>query len=276
MSLDDSMHSKSGISVFSNPFLLQIILLVAINYKNNTLAKTLADIGPPPPRCIFHFELCSLREYTPPHAINREVLAHLVRQGWAIPDQKAIIYAVQSPDASSGIELFRAIVGSGFDLSKNDYATSLPNLAAASGELQMLQHILSHFSIRRPNDNLILTAVKSRSSGGADMLRYLMNQGISVNYYKPGSSWASSPTDPYDGYGDPRARAEAEYAAGFSGYRKGFDTALHLAAQNGNVEAVRVLLDRGARKSMLDGAGRTPFQRAQQANREKVLDMLRE
>lgn len=108
------------------------------------------------------------------------------------------------------------------------------------------------------------------------MLRYLMNQGISVNYYMPGSSWASSPTDLYDGYGDPRARAEAEYAACFSGHRKGFDTALHLAAQNGNVEAVRVLLDCGARKSMLDGAGRTPFQRAQQANRERVLDMLRE
>ena len=62
----------------------------------------------------------------------------------------------------------------------------------------------------------------------------------------------------------------------FTEYCRGFDTALHLAAQKGNVEAARVLLDHGASKSMLDGAGSTPFQRAQQANRDEVLDMLRE
>lgn len=272
------MHSQSGISIFSNPLLLQILLLVAINYKNHSLAKALADANPPPPRCIFHFNLCSLREYTPPHAINREVLAHLIRQGWAIPDQKALIYAVQSPDASSGIELFQAIAESGFDLSKNDYATSLPNLAAASSEPQMLQHLLSHFSIPRPNDALILTAVQSRTSGGANMIRFLLNQGISVNYHTPASSRASLPSDsdPYNGYGDPRARAEAEYAAAFSRYRGACDTALHLAAQNGNADAVRVLLDRGARRGMLDGRGRTPFGRARAHGRDGVLDMLRE
>ena len=45
------------------------------------------------------------------------------------------------------------------------------------------------------------------------MLRYFIDQGISVNYYISGPIWISSPTDPYDEYGDPIARAEAEWAA---------------------------------------------------------------
>lgn len=273
------MKSQSDISVFSNSFLLQIALLVAIYYENNALAKALADMGPPPPRCIFHLRLGSIRgEYTPPHAIDREVLGHLIRQGWAVPDQAAVFYAVQSPDALSGIHLFEAIASSGFDLTNPVYRTALPQLTAAAGESQMLQHILTHFSISRPNNDLILMAVSERKSGGVDMLHYLMNQAINVNYTKasnaPRPGWSSTAGE--GGYGDPRARAEMEYAQSTSGYSVGSDTALHLAAQNGNVDATRVLLDRGARKDIRDAAGRTPFQRAQQANRIEVLDMLRE
>lgn len=289
------MKSQAGISVFSNPFLLQITLLIAIFYENNTLASALAGIGPPPPHCIFHLITGSIRgKYSPPSlAIDQGVLAQLIRRGWAIPDSSALVYAVQSLNPVTGIDLFRAIASFGFDMEDDTYRTMLPILAASSSEPEMLQQVLASFSIPRPDPDLILIAVSERKSGGADMLRYLMNQGIDVNHSKASATLRSyttgyagynwSPTAACGGYGDPRARAEAEYAlstAGYttsaSGYSVGSDTALHLACQNGNLDAVRVLLDRGARKDVKDAAGRTPIQRVQQANRKEVLDMLNE
>lgn len=278
-SLDDAMKSQSDISVFSKPYLLQIALLIAISHENDTLASELAKVGRPPPRCVFHLE------HGPPRIINQGVLSILIGRGWIIAHQATVFYAVKSSDATSSIALFQAIADSDFDLDNDIYRTALPKLAAKYGSPEMLQHILAYFSIPRPDPNLILEAVRERKSGGADMLRYLMNQATDVNHTKasniPRSNGSSKPG--HGGYGDPRARAEMEYAQitarygqSTSRHSPGADTALHLAAQNGNLDAVRVLLDRGARRDAKDAAGRTPSQRVQQVNRKEVLKMLEE
>ena len=97
------------------------------------------------------------------------------------------------------------------------------------------------------------------------MLLYLMDQGISVNYTKAASlnynrfmpsnspglregGWGWSPLGLCCRYGGETARAEAEFAQGIVPYSIESDTALQLAAQNGNVDAVRVLLDQGRTK----------------------------
>lgn len=272
------MTSLDDKSILGNSFILQIALLIAIQFENNALAKLLIDTGLPPPRCIFHLQLGSIRgQYDSLRAIDRGVLAHLVRRGWAIPDHGAVLYAVQSPDAVSGIELFQAIIASGFQLDKPAYDTSLPILAAAYSKPELLHHILAHFSIP-PDPDLILVAVRERKSGGADMLRYLMDRAIDVNHTKASkAAYGWSPTAGHGGYGDPRARAEAEWAQSTASQSSGGSgTALHLAAENGNLEAVRVLVDRGARKNIKDAAGRTPAQRVKQENRDEILKMLSE
>ena len=53
-------------------------------------------------------------------------------------------------------------------------------------------------------------------------------------------------------------------------------TALHLAAMNGHLEAVRLLLDHGADLEVRDEDGRTPLDLANAHRHVQVADLLRE
>jgi hypothetical protein len=127
----------------------------------------------------------------------------------------------------------------------------------------MLQHLLDFFSMQKPEDDLILSAVSDKKMGGVDILNFLVESGIDVNWVRPPSN------APCGGWGDPREQAQME-AAGYAGS----ETALHLAAHNGNLEAVRWLLDHGARTDLRDSLGRTPYERAQYKNKTQVLAIL--
>ncbi len=53
-------------------------------------------------------------------------------------------------------------------------------------------------------------------------------------------------------------------------------TALHVAARNRNVEAVKSFLKRGARTDIRDELGRTAFQTAMRKGNEEVLEIIEE
>ena len=78
---------------------------------------------------------------------------------------------------------------------------------------------------------------------------------------------------PYGGWGDPREQAQMEHG---ENAKAGRETALHVAAEKGDVQSVRLLLDHGARSDLRDSLGRTPYDRAKLMYRTEVLDILRE
>jgi hypothetical protein len=137
----------------------------------------------------------------------------------------------------------------------------LPRLAAIKSEPQMLQYVLDFFSIKRPPDSLVLEAVQCRTTGIADILQYLISRDVNLDRINPA---------PYGGWGDPREQAQMEHEG-----KAGRKTALHAAAEKGDVQLVRLLLSHGARSDLKDSLERKPYDRAKFMDQTEVLGILR-
>jgi hypothetical protein len=153
-------------------------------------------------------------------------LAELVHQGWVSADRNVAFYAVSSPVASPGIKLFEAIRGAGYDLSPALFCEVLPWLVTTKSEPQIVQHVFECFSIERRPENLIINAVKFRTTGVVDIPRFLLSLGMNVNWIK---------SDQYSGWAAGVMEHEGPAIAGS-------EAALHVAAENGNAQAMRFLL----------------------------------
>ena len=99
---------------------------------------------------------------------------------------------------------------------------------------------LLHHAIERPSDTI-------------EVLRLLVEQGAPINstVYEDYPSWALF-------------------------HFMGLGTALHKAAELGNVDAVRYLIGEGADRSIKDTNGRTAIELAQMLNQRQVIEALEE
>ncbi len=63
--------------------------------------------------------------------------------------------------------------------------------------------------------------------------------------------------------------------ASLANLAEGGSTPLHEAARNGNAEIVKLLLENGADRGVVDGDGKTPLDRAAESNHEAVVSLLK-
>jgi ankyrin repeat protein len=64
------------------------------------------------------------------------------------------------------------------------------------------------------------------------------------------------------------------YASRNDPLKAGSDSALHIAAERGDIEVIKLLLEHGARKDLKDSLSRTPHDRAKIAGRIETLKFL--
>lgn len=175
--------------------------------------------------------------------ISAGVWAALVAMGWALPSRKLVLYAAPATNGTDGVALLNAIVAAGFDLHANPlFKQILPVLALTTGEPEVLEYLFDIYSIT-PTDDMLLQTLEHRQKGGVEVLRWLLDTyQLDVNHVRQGSG----PLYTSPQAGDPRDRAEREYAMRQAGTPQAPRTALQAAALRHNNEAYEFLLERGA------------------------------
>jgi hypothetical protein len=175
--------------------------------------------------------------------ISADVWAALVAAGWALPSSKLVILGASAGNGPDGVALLNAIVAAGFDMHANHmYKETLPSMALVTSEPEVLEHLFDLYSVTPTNDMLI-QAIEFREKGGVEILRWLLDtHGLDVNYVRQGCGPFDIPPE----VGDPRDRAEREYAMSQARTAQKPKTALHAATLRGNIEAYEFLLGRGA------------------------------
>jgi hypothetical protein len=253
MAIDMAIESEYGISGLESPLLRQVTVLIAAKFEKKDLEKPIIRFGPAPRWCLYAMEGSSLFEMLSIDlTISRKWLGETVRHSWVCADKDTVFGAVSCSNAAAGIELFEEIRSKGFDFSPPLFQRVLPRLAAIKSKPQMLQYILDFFSIKRPPDSLVLEAVQCRTTGIADTLQYLISRDVDLGWMNPA---------PYGGWGDPREQAQMGHKG-----KAGRKTALHAAAEKGDVQLVRLLLSHSARSDLKDFLGRKPYDRAKFMN----------
>jgi len=116
--------------------------------------------------------------------------------------------------------------------------------------------------LARPNCLLRIAArsQKATSFQRLKLIRLLLDGGLNPN-------WICKDYKPYHGLG-------GGMTVGEIWDRKEKETVLYAAAERGDVETVKLLLERGAKKDLVDGRGRTAESKAEMAGKVEVVKLL--
>lgn len=242
--------------VMTSALFRQALTIAAIQSDNAELAIGLIQqnphVQPSPDDCVFTWSMSP--RMVDSRDIPAGVHAALVKAGWEQPSQTLLTHAANCPDGEGGLALFSALRGAGYEdwMSDSWCKEDLPDRALHLGSPRILRYLWDVYSINEYfESNLLIKAVESRQSGGVEMINWLLEQGLDVNYMR-----IPLHPDPEIRGVDPRDRAERDWA-----YRhrpwSSKKTALHAAAWKGNMEAARFLLERGANPHMQNGLGQT-------------------
>jgi hypothetical protein len=128
--------------------------------------------------------------------------------------------------------------------------------------------LLSVFPIRTlgpsiSTNSLLRTIAQANYSTKIPMIRVLLKAGINPNWIAPKQEYPM-PTGPMD---------RGEYNPEWFGTTDR-ETALHVAAQQGDLELAKLLLRHGARKWVRDGLGKTAKQRAEKHGQTEMVKLL--
>ncbi|RFU27623.1 hypothetical protein B7463_g8704, partial [Scytalidium lignicola] len=121
--------------------------------------------------------------------------------------------------------------------------------AAINLDPNTMRYLVSKFDASKMNtSNALLVA----SGTNARIVDILLDSGMDVNWMDCNTHWR----DPKDGHATL------------------FGTALHSAAEHGNKDSAKLLLQRGANKDTKDSWGKTPAQRAADAGHADVAELI--
>lgn len=250
----------------------QALFATALKTRNFRLAIDLIQrdpLDPPPPdQCIFKIWYSPLKDH---REIPAGVHAAVVTAGWEEPSDQLAWIAAASPEPEEGIALFNALKGAGYDswLTNRQMKNSFPGIALALSGPSLFQYLRDVYSITKPlTPNMLIQVAEARKSGGVEMLSWLLEQGLDINFMRV----PDRPDRDFSGM-DPRERAEQEMAYH---QRPWSDekTALHAAAWMGNVDAVRFLLEQGADPRMENGIGQTADVIARAGGHEEIANLV--
>lgn len=203
--------------------------------------------------------------------IPARVHAALVEAGWEQPSNDLINRAAYSSDAESGMALFSALKGAGDDdwMTNELYKQNLPERALRLGAPRVFQYLRDLYTISEPLEaNMIIQAVESRQSGVVEVISWLLDQGLDVNFLQ-----IPLHPDPDTRAVDPRDKAEQpwKYSERPWSSKK---TALHAAAWKGNADAVHFRLERGANPHTKNGLGKPADIIARSGGYEESAEMV--
>jgi hypothetical protein len=251
----------------------QALFVTALKTGNFMLAIDLIQrdpLDPPPPdHCVFKIWYSPLKHH---REIPAGVHAAVVTAGWEEPSDRLAWIAAASPEPEEGIALFNALTGAGYDswVNNGQMKNTFPGIALVLSGPSLLQYLRDVYSITKPpTPNMLIQVAESRKSGGVEMLSWLLDQGLDVNFMRV--------PDHHDGDFssgmDPQERAEQE----MSYHRRPWSdekTALHAAAWMGNLDAVRFLLEQGADPRMKNGIGQTADVIARAGGHEEIAKLV--
>ncbi|KAH8664745.1 hypothetical protein BX600DRAFT_512745 [Xylariales sp. PMI_506] len=255
-------------TMLGQSYLRQAMAMVALLHKNQTVASDIITLGHPPARCLF----AMLADATMPEEwkLHDKMLLELIAHGWLSPHlvdflQRAFVGGTSAMqfisalcDAQETSPTIKAILAENQD--------DLLEAVASRGDPRTLDYLLRRLGRLENAPNFLVPAsTKAGSKGSVAMLRYLIEErGMDIDWMKtkPNDAGASNRCLDIRERGYPEPLADSA-------------TALHGAASNGDIDALKYLLKRGAHPYRRDGKNKNPEQTAVNAKQDRVVAIIR-
>ena len=185
---------------------------------------------------------------------NPEIWDILLGAGWYAGMKGNLIYGAIDIRGQRGTKLLKVAISHGAQV-----GTSAIGKAARFGDAEGLSALLEHCTPQEMNVSNALSMAAISSFDPIEKMNMLLGKGADIDFI------ASTMT-----YDRDMIQATTErYSWGqFNG------TALHLAAEWGVEDAVRLLLGRGARTDLKDTGGKYAMERAEKAHHLEVRDLI--
>ncbi|KAI0431610.1 hypothetical protein F5Y09DRAFT_184552 [Xylaria sp. FL1042] len=250
------------------PLQLQVVILAALCREMPTLAVEILSANPPPAppeQSLFNLrdsQVCPVT-YGRGAFIKFPVdfWTAAVKAGWVAPSPK--LAALAADVGPQGVPLLRTILDTDLDLTifldyTRLYENLLQDVARKGDDSSLLRDLIARVPGKKLGAYLVRDVVETRKDGGVEMLAILLDHGLNINYRD--KEWVS--------------KRDQQDPWGWGGWWEASLTALHMAARNGNKDAVSFLLSRGARVNEPEFYGRTARDLALDAGHHEIAEML--
>ncbi|KAI0406843.1 hypothetical protein F4802DRAFT_605976 [Xylaria palmicola] len=247
---------------------LQVVILAALCREMPTLAVEVLSVNPPPAppeQLLFNLRdsgVCPVGNFDRGAFAKFPVdfWAAAAKAGWVAASPSLARFAAEA--GPQGGPLLRTILNTDLDLTLfldplHLYEYLVQDVARKGDDPSLLREIISRMPSKKLWPALVRDAVEEREDSGVEMMAILLDHGLNINYRDKGRVSKRDQQDPW---------GQGWYSASL--------TALHVAAQRGNKDAVSFLLSKGANVNEPEFYGETARKLALDAGYHEIVEML--